>query len=414
MTRLRASALHLGLVLSIASCGADVGGEGAGGAGGASAPAPPPASDEPPAACPTPDEILARVDATNGRWLPEESDIACQPASSFTRLPFPSVQHRYLATTGDDGRREGVLAARLAEWDAMTSGYPINVSPALFGALPPYADESGRDLTFPLPPRYLEQKLRVTTAAFLREKRRGLPVLLVNFYPPSASPPPFATAADALAYWRERILPEKETEARYAAKYGFEAYMPFPNEPERVVLAMKGGVASLPAAEKVALAQAIVDETFARVRPLFDGKLATGSYAVYEPSTPGGYADGLAWKELRYRGFDAVSFALFPECSLEQTRAYVRGQLRHVAEMAARDGLTSWSIGEISVKRERYTLCGMSPEAYRALEPSLYAAIFDEAEAAVPGVQLGHLVVSKFIENPDTHALVAERWRRVR
>jgi len=362
--------------------------------------------------CPTPDEILARVDETNGRWLPEEADLACQPASSLVRLPFPTVQRRYLATTGDDPRREGVVTARLAEWDDMTSRYPINVSPALFGALPPYADEAGRDLVYPLAPRYLEQKLRVTAAAFLRDKQRGLPVLLVNFYPPTAPPPPFATAADVLAYWRERILPEKETEARYAERYGFEAYMPFPNEPERVVLGMSGGVAALPVAEKVALTQTLLDETVARVRPLFRGKLAVGSYALYEPTVPGGHADGLAWEALRFRGFDAVSFALFPECSLDQTRTYVRQQLGHVARMAARDGLASWSVGEISVKRERYALCGLSPEAYRALEPALYEVIFDEAERAAPGVALGHLFVSKYIENPETHALIANRWKR--
>lgn len=373
-------------------------------------PGPAPGPSPSPAACLTPDAILARIEATGYQWIPTEADLACQ--APIPRLPFPEEPHVYLAAADDfPGVRPDLISAHVGRWDEIAATRPVNVSSALMGVLPPYADERGRDLTYPMPEPYLSQKLRVAGVAFLRAKARGLPVVLTNFYPPGTAAPPFATAADALAYWRAVILPEKEREAVFAESLGLEAYMPFPNEPERVVASFVGGVEALPVEEKVALTQAIVDETYARVRPLFSGVLQVVSYAKYEPTEPGGPADGLAWKAMDYGRFDAVSFAIFPQCSLEDTRRYVRTQLGHAADMVRRDGIRRWTVGEISVRRERFTPCGMGDETYRATEPDLYRAIFEEVDALGAG-RPGASIAASFVENPATHAVIAERWSR--
>ncbi|MTI88607.1 MAG: hypothetical protein FH748_11620 [Balneolaceae bacterium] len=287
---------------------------------------------------------------------------------------YPDFAARVLVSSQLFEQKSGLVDRHLDFWEKIRTEESVELSSANMVAMPPYADEQGNPLEYPLTPEWHDEVLRGAIPAMMREKRSGLPVLLQNLYPNDMLGPTFESADDFRTWMEDHFLPEKEREAKAVARAGIEAYGPFPIEIEVYFNPVDQPILNeLPKAELVSLAQEWVTATLEVVRPLYEGRIVAHSYSNYK-------VWGEEWEDLSFPGYDEVAFSLFPECNMPTTESYLEKQINAYVHIAKRDNIP-WSIGELGINRAYFENCGTN---FDAIEADVYRAVFEAVDAAEP------------------------------
>ncbi len=348
---------------------------GCGGPGGG--PAAPDDEPEPPAADPCAgvvlDSLLARLEQERPTW----DQVDCF-TGDLTRLPEPDFVERILADSEKFGQQTGLLAKHLAYWDDIVSTYAPNVSPALMAAVPPYADDRGVPLAYPLSPTWLDELLRASAAVFIREKRAGRRVLVQLLYPPGTIDLGFTDEASFRAWIDTDFTRELTALAEMAERIKAEYLMPLPIELEVFVNNQSGFIDDLSETQKVALAQDIADKAIQVTRPRFRGKIGAFSYVNYHVDPAPDY-----WADVRFTGYDFVSFSAFPACDLPTTDAYVDGQLDRYLTIVRRDNV-AWWLGELTLQEKLFAACDKGGATFMALKDDLLDLVLTKLDTLSP------------------------------
>lgn len=270
-------------------------------------------------------------------------------------LPLPAFEKRALAWFDPNG---GENDFNNPEYDYLTNlinynqslidDFGANESSALFTSVPPYSGPNGGDIVVPYPLDLLDKKLRSTTVLFLREKEKGLPTILVNFYPPSVESPVFKSQAEFETWFVERYLPEKEAEAKAAEIMKAEKYIPWPLEFELFVTQLggiydEGFLANASEEEILAFANDFKERVLSTVKAHYNGIVVAHLYTNYEVE------ERRFWNRMSYAGFDELEFAIFPAFDVETTNAYMDVQLENYQKIIENSGNLPWVASEVSV-----------------------------------------------------------------
>lgn len=300
------------------------------------------------------------------------------------RLPVPAFEKRALAWLGVEG--EGAvfsgdyMKAVLAFNHELIEEFDGNMSSALMSPLPPFSGPNGEEITYPIQPDILDAKLRATTASFLYEKSLGLPVTLVNFYPPNVDSEKFATKEAFYQWFETRFLPEKVAEAKAAEIMKAEKYMPWPLEFELLIndiggIFDEGFLANSSEEEILAFAEDVKTKILTAVKAHYKGIVVAHLFNNYFQRPDYEY-----WDRMSYSGFDEIHFAIFPPFDVEATQIYMNKQLVHYAKIIENSGNIPWIASEISVF-EWYVEQGKMEE----YEKDMYRVTFEKVEnAAIP------------------------------
>lgn len=297
------------------------------------------------------------------------------------RLPIPAYEKRALAWIppgGDTNIFEGEHMKNVLNFNAeIIEFYQGNLSSALIAPLPPFFMPDGSGITYPMPEDILDRKLRAVAVSFLYEKSLGLPVTLVNFYPPHQDTELFETRAEFETWFANRFLPEKVAEAKAAEIIKAEKMIPWPSELE-IFAKNLGGIGDggfmedSSEDEMLAFATEIKDRVLAAIRPHFNGKIIAHLYNNYHnrPETH-------FWDRMDYTGFDELHLAFFPQYNAEATGPYMDSQIEHYTKIIQNSGNIPWIASEISVF-EWYVEEGKLEEH----EKGMYEVVFSKLEAA--------------------------------
>jgi hypothetical protein len=255
---------------------------------------------------------------------------------------------------------------------------------------------------YPLEPAHLDRKLRGAAPFFITDKMKGWRTLFVQFYPPGTTNPAVFDVPSWKKWIMESYVPEKITEAKYAERLKFEAYLPFAGEAEIMINTLPFAD-KIPVRERVALGQWLIDTLLAATRPHFNGHLLATSYTRYEVT-------GEEWNQLSFKGYDSVAFGVFPECDLAITKSYMAKQMPHVLKVIANSGGIPWHSGEVFVAKKHFVREACSTEAqFLADEPRIYQAVIDAIEAA-PVKPIGFLADHDLVSNPETFKVIEAYW----
>lgn len=270
-------------------------------------------------------------------------------------LPLPSFEKRALAWFDPNG---GENDFNNPEYDYLTNlinynqslidGFGANESSALFTSVPPYFGPNGGDIVVPYPLDILDKKLRSTAVLFLREKEKGLPTVLVNFYPPFIDLPVFKSQAEFETWFVERYLPEKEAEAKAAEIMKAEKYIPWPLEFELFVTQLggiydDGFLANASEEEVLAFANDFKERVLNAVKLHYNGIVVAHLYTNYEVE------ERKFWNRMSYAGFDELEFAIFPPFDVETTNKHMDIQLENYQKIIENSGNLPWVASEVSV-----------------------------------------------------------------
>ena len=350
-------------------------------------------SDEMPEPIEVPDEPVSFMDTASLEsvvlnlfdYVPTWEELE-RFTNEAQRLPIPAFEKRALSwyglgdDTGPFNSSEDWMPQVLAYNDNLIQEFGANMSTALMAGLPPFVNNDGSELTYPLPLDVLDEKLRTTTTLFLYEKSLGLPVTLVNFYPPNQETERFATKAEFYTWFEEKFLPEKEAEARAAEIMKAEKYMPWPLEFELFITDVggiydDGFLANSSPEEVLAFAEEVKTRILNTVKAQYNGIVVAHLYHNYQVRPEASY-----WDEMSYAGFDEIYFAIFPPYNVDFTEDYLNAQLPHYFKILENSGNLPWNASEISVF-EWYVEAGQM-EAY---EKDMYQITFETlAASAVP------------------------------
>jgi hypothetical protein len=299
------------------------------------------------------------------------------------RLPLPDYEKRASAWMGLPGE-EDVFDSnwdwmpQVLEYNEMlTQRFGVNGSSALINMVPPFAMPDGSRIPVPYPLDVLDEKLRATACLFLYEKSLGLPVVLVNLYPPDMELDKFATREEFYVWFNNRFLPEKIAEAKAAELMKAEKYAAWPLEFEifinEVGGVFDGGFLSNSSEEEVlAFAEEVKIKILTAVKTHYHGNVIAHLYNNYYKRPEYHY-----WDRMSYAGFDEINFAFFPPFDVETTNEYMDVQLEHYTRIIGNSGNIPWLASEVTVF-EWYVEDGKL-EAY---EKDLYEAAFTKLEAA--------------------------------
>jgi hypothetical protein len=332
------------------------------------------------------------MDASFYQDLPTLEDRACMIAAQTGRIALPAFVKRINAGTASlAGIHDGLVARNLAIWDALQAAEPGVLSHFLMNALPPYADEAGVDLAFPLADRWLQQKFNVSSVIIAREHALGHAVNFTNMYPPTTDYPRFATAAELRAFFTDVYIPEKVKEATFAEQMKAEIYNPHMVEWEVIMngqttLFCDGPAPCLSKPQQIALAQELLSAVAAAVRPHFTGILQAGSYQTYA-------LRGTEWNQLDFSGYDQVSFTINPKCAVSevvtpiaaQLDAYLASQLANYAVVMSHAPAASFTFGEVFATPAGFGICGVADRAgFEAIEDAIYQQALSAIDALQP------------------------------
>ena len=299
------------------------------------------------------------------------------------RLLIPAYEKRALSWYGlpdEDGPFDSSqewMPQVLAYNKSIIDQFGSNMSVALMAGLPPFVNPDGSELNYPLPPDVIDARMRATTVLFLYEKSLGLPVTLVNFYPPSQETERFATEADFWNWFDTRFLPEKEAEAKAAEIMKAEKYIPWPLEFELFITDVggiydEGFLAQSSPEEVLAFAEEVKNRVLNTVKTHFQGQVVAHLYHNYSNRPEANY-----WDQMSYAGFDKLHFAIFPAVDVETTARQLEVQLEHYTKIIQNSGNIPWIASEISVF-EWYVEDGKMEE----YEKDLYETVFTMLENA--------------------------------
>jgi len=301
------------------------------------------------------------------------------------RLALPAFEKRALAWSGLPGEEE--VFDRSLPWmpqvieynKTIVSDFVANKSSALFNSVPPFQTPDGNAIQVPFPLDILDQRLRSITTLFLYENSLGLPVTLVNFYPPSVEIEKFATKTAFYQWFEQRFLPEKAAEAKAAEIMKAEKYTPLPLEFELLINEFGGifnnGFLSNSSEEEILeFANDLKTKILTTVKAHYNGKVVVGLYNNYQR------IEYQYWDRMSYAGFDEIHFAFFPPFDVETTNIYMDDLLGHNMKIVQNSGNIPWLASEISVF-EWYVEEGKLLEYERAM----YEAAFTKLEnASIP------------------------------
>jgi hypothetical protein len=347
------------------------------------------------------DEYRERVAGEDS--IPEWAAVDCF-TRDLVRKPMPKFLKRYNMAQ-DESLARKPRESQL-QWDHFSVGSSnpaVNLSSGLVSGVAPWFDLMKQQVyTYPLDPAHLDRKLRGAAPFFITDKRKGWRTLFVQFYPPGTVVPGVVDVASWKRWVTDFYVPEKVTEAKYAERLKFEIYDPWVGELEIMINTLPF-TRDLPALERVALGQWLADTIFPAVRPHFHGQLLGVSYTRYEVT-------GEEWNRLSFKGWDAMTAGVFPECDLATTRAYMAKQLPHVLKVVENSQGIPWYSGEIFVNKQLFVRPGCLTEAqYWDEEPKIYQAIIDAIEAAAVKPS-GFLADHDLIHNPETRRVIEAYW----
>ncbi|MCX6108272.1 MAG: hypothetical protein NTZ90_01550 [Proteobacteria bacterium] len=342
------------------------------------------------------EEWIKKIDSSHYTELPSETDRNCVAAKAPSRLAIPKTLKRINGSSDSITGHDNLVSRNLALWDQLTDKYQSNFSNFIFSALPPYADESGKDLSYPLAAKYLEQKFNVASLILNRERGRGRPVFFVQFYPPTQNFPRYTTAAELKDFINNTYIPEKVKEAKFAELMKVEGYSPFMAEWEVILngqtsLFCSSGSTCLSQSDQIALSKELLTNMIGAIRPLFTGMINIESSQTYSVS-------GEFWNQVDFTGFDNISFTLNPKCykptdtaSLDdQIRSYYSSQLKNFKAIMERHPKASWSIGEFFARPTGFGPCGYSTnESFSQIEDRVYELGIEALKAATWGTFRG-------------------------
>ena len=314
-------------------------------------------------------DTLLSVHISNLDFIrPSWEELSCF-TDDLERLPVPTFAKRILAGA-ELGIQSNLVELNINYWDELIAKYPINVSPANMPAMPPYVDNNGNNLKYPLDSETLDDALRSIATVLINEKLKGMVVLLANIYPVDDTDIGLNSEEEFRNWFTDVFIPEKTAEAIVAERIKAEYYVPFPIEFELFIKRQFGFIETLSDAKKLALAQDLLDEAFNTVRPLFNGRLVAYSFNRYEDTDD-------FWSGLVFSKFDEVGFTLFPECDLVGTDDRLELQFFHIMKIVERDNIP-WSIGELQVLEELFAACDNSGETFKSLQADIYSSVFNK------------------------------------
>ena len=250
-----------------------------------------------------------------------------------------------------------------------------------------------------------DQKLRGIGTYALLNKSLGHLTKVDYFTPPSSNIDITHSSEEFLTWWNTQYIPERVQLAQLAEIVKAEYYQPWDIEPGQFVRPYGDlWLDNLSDEEQIALGQQIIDSLYNAVRPEFSGTLMLINYDRFA-------AAGDHWKQLDLSAWDLVSFALFTEGDVEGTQLYLDEQLSGYAEMVARDGISNWTLQEITVNPERHQRLLDQQDGnvqFEDIEADIYQAVFDTIEQ-YPGFKgLGFTVGN--IVTPEAEALVRAKY----
>jgi hypothetical protein len=265
--------------------------------------------------------------------------------------------------------------------EALEESFPSELAvPALTG-LPPHMEFRGPNGTLDWATERddFETSVRVYAAEILRQRASGRPVMFNYSLGPHEPQPTSAAELDTLI--ETLMVPRTEYVARVAEAVNAELLLPFAGEAD--ILANAPAFRTLPAAERIAHVQHLVDRVRETARAHFSGKLVGASAWQYYPENDGFWSTA-AMDQVSWQGFDLVSFTMLPvtvnRCSVEHTRGFFQAQLAKIAELGARDGF-DWLVGELDIFTFGY-LSDYTPERGCTESPrDVFLPIWDETLA---------------------------------
>lgn len=300
------------------------------------------------------------------------------------RLPIPTYEKRalaYLDPTGQTNLFEGDHMRKLLEYNqSFVEEFGGNMSSALISPLPPFFQADGSEIPFPIPLDILDEKLRAATVSILYEKTLGLPVTLVNFYPPHIEREKFDTKQEFENWFEVKFLPEKEAEAKAGELMKAEKYMPWPLEFELFItdiggIGDEGFLEGASDEEILSFAEDVKTRIFNTVRAHYNGNIVAHLYNNYYQRPQAHF-----WDQMSYSEFDELHFAIFPAFDVEGTNLMLDEQLVHYQKIIENSGNIPWIAAELSVF-EWYVEDGKLEE----YEKALYETILTRLEnSAIP------------------------------
>jgi hypothetical protein len=295
------------------------------------------------------------------------------------RLPYPSYQKRALSGSDEIQPADGNYTREALEvWDDIWSTYGPNISPAFSSVVPPFVLPGGGDLTYPLPPAILDEKLRSITTLYLREKSLGRPTTLINFWPPNWDPPPFSSESTFHQWIDTQFLPNKIEEAKAAERMKIEYYVAWPLEFELFIkdqggLGDGGFLDAMTDAEILTLATDLKNKIRDEIKKHFHGKLVAHIYTNY-------YWVPATWEaQLTFEGYDEIWAAIFPQGDVALTADYVDAQIAAYTNIVKNSGNIPWVANEISIFEKSFPDTNLN-----AIEKELLETVFTKLENASP------------------------------
>jgi len=175
-----------------------------------------------------------------------------------------------------------------------------------------------------------------------------------------------------------------------AEKVKAEILMPWDIEPGQFLRAFGDNwLGSLSEVEQIMLAQTIIDELAAALRPLFSGTLSIIIYDRYE-------ASGQYWDQINLFAWDQANFVFFTEGNLQTTEHYLDSQLAGYMSIIQRSGIP-WIAQGIAVDGNVHRRLLTNSEKFEDIEESIYRMIFEKISAQ-PVKPSGIGITVSFIE----------------
>lgn len=308
--------------------------------------------------------VVDALGASTPTW--EELNCFTQDLARFEK---PTFIKRILL--GSDTLPENATAwiVHLEQIEDTWEQWPINVGNTLPGPMPPYIE--GR--TYPMTAEALDLEMRSYAAVLLEEKlTHNRSLYFAHFWPPYAVNG--FDSAEAYQTWLEDIyLPELEVVSDAAEFVKAEYFIPYLLEVEQLANGLGEWFDVLSEEEKLAIGQEFIDRVYDTVRPRYNGVLVASSYTRYTVT-------GDFWMNLSFAEYDQIDFAIFPQCDLEVTEAYVDDQLENYMTIVARDSVP-YMISELTVYRESLFENACPSFDFEANEAALYQLVFDKLDA---------------------------------
>jgi hypothetical protein len=295
------------------------------------------------------------------------------------RLPYPSYQKRALSGSDEIQPADGNYTREALEnWDYLWSTYGPNISPAFTSVVPPFVLPGGGDLTYPLPPTILDEKLRSITTMYLREKSLGRPTTFINFWPPDWDWDQFSSESTFHQWIDTQFLPNKIEEAKAAERMKVEYYVAWPLEFELFIkkhggLGDGGFLDAMTDTEILTLATDLKNKIRDEIKKHFHGKLVAHIYTNY-------YWVPATWEaQLTFEGYDEIWAAIFPQGDVALTADYVDAQIAAYTNIVRNSGNIPWAANEISIFEKSFPDADLS-----AIEKELLETVFTKLENASP------------------------------